>query len=203
MGIDAEMLVRVTPPLEPLAVRRLAYRLAEGFGAERFLIDRAKDRHCLEIVQDYTQDGPDITPAEGEQFIRLNLFGRYYGAGYERGDLPFLLAVAEWLESAIPGSKIFYGGDSSGVCAEPFDGPARDALWRHFIENGHRPYSGFFGRREVALSCAFCGGAQMANVGGGRGVAFHVCGGCDFRLLLSADGSTREADREWRPLKEA
>jgi len=46
--------------------------------------------------------------------------------------------VAEWLERRVPECVVWYGGDSSGICAELFDTPARKKLLEHFAsENGH------------------------------------------------------------------
>src|SRR5690242_12691729 len=169
MGIDAEMFVRTMQPLSEHAVREMAWELAEAFGAERFWIFKRPnyERRALQIIDEWTQDGPTLHPLPGEQFIAVAPATRYYGIGYERGDLPFLIALAEWLEARIPSGSVWYGGDSSGVHAEPFDSGVRRQLFAHFAVHGHRPYDGdprvndgrrdFIGSREIKQPiCAFC-----------------------------------------------
>src|SRR5262245_24008844 len=100
MGIDAEMFVRTSQPLDSHVVRELAWELAEAFGADRFWIfnpaktESGYERRALEIVDKWEQDGDTIYPERGEQFIAVAPATRYYGVGYERGDLPFLVGLA-------------------------------------------------------------------------------------------------------------
>src|SRR5687768_4454456 len=102
MGVDAQMLVRTRTTRSAAEVRRLSVDLAEAFGHGEFWIwedfeneNGTKGRHALEIVPVYTQDGDDIVPEKGEQFIEVHIATRYYGKGYERGDLPLIIAVAQ------------------------------------------------------------------------------------------------------------
>lgn len=210
MGIDAQMLIRTKQPLTSERVRKLAVELHQSFG-ETVLVLRPGDRHfhpegrhCLEIVEEYGQDGESIFPEPGEQLIECHLYGRYYGVEYERGDLPSILMVAQWLEDKIPGAEVWYGGDSSGVLAEPFGPAERAALWRHFLDNAHRPYHGhfgsFFGNEKPPL-CDFCGGEPMVNHGGGQGYSFYACHGCGWHIKVFPNGTIEETDKNFDMFK--
>lgn len=131
-----------------------------------------------------TQDGPTIILGPDEQVVEAHLMSRYYGIGYERGDWPTIRAVAEFLELHIPGCAIWYGGDSSGVCAEPFGPAAREALNRHYLSVGHTPYRSHFGsfRGTPAPHCSFCV-ADMQNSGGGGSEDFWFCEGCGQKTV--------------------
>jgi hypothetical protein len=102
----------------------------------------------------------------------------------ERGNLPDYIAVANWLEVRIPGCSVFYGGDSSGICAEPFDARSRAKYWDHFCRYGHRPYTGAFGSffNAPSMVCGFCK-VNMTNVGGGGGDSYFSCGSCSRRVI--------------------
>lgn len=191
MGVDAQMLVKHRAQYTPDQVLALAVALAEAFGPQTFMIwskeDSSwatEDRHALEIVNEYEQDGDSIIPEAGEQFIEVHLAGRYYGPGYERGNLPDYIAVANWLEARIPGCSIFYGGDSSGICAEPFDAKGRAKYWEHFCRVGHAPYTGAFGsfQNSPRMVCSFCK-TDMANLGGGGGNTYFSCMSCNRRVI--------------------
>lgn len=200
MGIDAEMFVRTKAKITKEQVRDLAYHLGSAFGADRFWIfkDRGEGippRHCLEIVNKYDQDGPTIKPEKGETFIRVHPATRYYGEGYERGDLPFLIMLAEWLERNIPGGEVWYGGDSSGVCAEKFDKRARKRYLDLYCKVGHHPYSGAFdtdhGDGVKAPICKFCW-KKMRRYGWGKNYAPFHCSGCGESVVTRDGGKTFE-----------
>ena len=199
MGVDAQMLVKTRAPLDAKAVRRLSVDLCEAFGHDKFMVwedwkdyetDAVVGRHALEIVGEYGQDGDSIFPEPGETLIEVHFMGRYYGEGYERGDLGLIINVASWLEARIPGARIFYGGDSSGICAEPFDAEARAALWAHFCRVGHRPYRGGFGtfrQSGAVMQCGFCD-EGMIDTGGSRDRTFYYCSGCGKKAIRFTDG---------------
>ena len=138
MGVDACMFVRHKgEPLSDAEVKKISYLMTSTFGHRKFLqyekgeIGDYPERRALRIVEPFvdeydedpelvgkivvTQDGPPIIAEDGEQFLELSLFGRYYGPGYERGDWTFLRSLAEWLERQIEGCEVWYGGDSSGI----------------------------------------------------------------------------------------
>lgn len=201
MGIDAQLLVRNPKPLSPLEVRKMSRDLVAAFGIERFCVIPPgvydeNGSHALEIVDEYVQDGPTLRPANGEQFIIVNVSSRWYGKGYERGDLPVLISIAEWLELRIQGSQIWYGGDSSGVLAKSFDACGRRELFQHFVKVGHDPYSSFFGK-VGSETCAFCADAPMHGCRGGPGGVGYVCDGCGLHRLVTHDGTKTEAYGHW------
>lgn len=198
MGVNAQMLVVTREKQTPAQVRKMAYDICEAFGSDSFWVweDYENDngttgRHALEIIEHYAQDGPAMQPAKGEQYIQVHPATRYYGKGYERGNLPKLIAIAEWLEHRLPGCAVWYGGDSSGICAEPFGKVERDTLWQHFCTVGHRPYSGAFasfidGSLHPPL-CGFCDHA-MTSCGGGGVRVYYYCAGCGKKVIRSATG---------------
>lgn len=205
MGIDAEMFVRTKEAVTDEQVLQWAIDLHEAFGEFVFVIHRdapyafGGDRHCLEIVDAYYQDGPQEDPADGETFIRAHLYTRYYGKNYERGDLPRIIAVARWLEDRIPGAEVWYGGDSSGVPAEPFGQEERDALWAHFVKVGHRPYThaGFIANRGdiAAPTCGLCK-IPMRCYGIGKNYGAFICDGCGWKLTTRDGGKTFEHKKD-------
>lgn len=156
-------------------------------GVLRALNDVEDSRHV------WTQDGPDIIGDPGEQFIRVHLWTRYYGPGYERGDWSIIRATAEFLEAAIPGCEVWYGGDSSGVCAAPLGEAERATMTAYWLSKGHENYRAAFGsfRRSVSESCDFCGGKPMHDCGGGQGETFWHCDGCGLKRV-TGPGTSRD-----------
>lgn len=148
----------------------------------------------------WTQDGTPIIGAEGEQFIRVHFFGRYYGPDYERGNWPIIRATAEFLEMAIPGGAVWYGGDSSGMCAELMDAAAREKMTAHYLSVDHAPYRGAFGRfggSKAAQTCSFCAGFPMYETGGGN-KTFWCCDGCDLkRITVGAKAYDLKKDQDF------
>lgn len=197
MGVDAQMLVKTRRALSENAVHALALDLAEAFGPEKFYLNREADdygdgshypaHHALSIVDKFEQDGDTIFPSPGEQFIEVHTWHRYYGVGYERGDLPTYIGIAEWLERRIPGCAVFYGGDSSGICAEPFDAASRAALMDHFAKVGHKPYRGGWDRERDGPLCDFCR-IQMQRCGWGPEWAAWSCAGCGDKWERRGEG---------------
>ena len=192
MGVDAKMLVKIQHKenwLTQKEVTRLAFELGDRFGADAFF--RYDGRHNVSILDgDYLQDGDEISPGPDEQFLEVHLGGRYYGPGYERGDIVPILAIAEFLEYRTSGS-VFYGGDSSGIYAQPFDAEARRAMKKHFYEHGHSPYYSGFGMFSKdwrpGCVCDLCQ-EPMIDHGGGGNYFFMSCHGCDTRKITTTSG---------------
>ena len=190
-----------TPPL----ARRLRLCLAcEAFGPEHFLVLRPdkwhpNGRRALELIDDlYTQDGPDILPASNERFVLAHLMTRYYGPGYERGDLPFLIALAEWLERKLKPCEVWYGGDSSGVCAEPFGAKERAAMLDHLASANGRDYfrqTGMLSAGESA-ECDFCEAPMNAQLFSNIKTGFE-CAGCGLRTMVHRDGKIESEVGKW------
>ncbi len=166
MGVDAQMFIRTRETITEERLKILSWQICESFGSTWFLVSRPGEwswlpegRRALTLCERYEQDGPDILPEPGESFVEVHLSCRYYGPQYERGPLPIILAIARWLRSHIHG-EVWYGGDSSGFCAEPM---IDDALWGHFAEVGHRPYVGYFNRASIML-CDWCDAPINFNI---------------------------------------
>ncbi len=207
MGIDAEMLVRTNEQVTDKQVRRWAYELGGAFGADAFNRISVEDvkrhglggtRHNLYRVEVYQQDGPTIKPENGETFMRVALFCRFYGIGYERGPIDRILAICRWIEDRIPGATVWYGGDSSGTEARPLTGEYADQLWAHFVQHATRPYYQGFERMmddPFTRMCDFCDEA-MVQFGwrpGDRGAKMR-CSGCGLSESTTDGGKTWKND---------
>lgn len=200
MGIDAEMLVKTRrDDITPDAVRRWAFELAASFGHKSLYVrrpDPGRDagRHCLEVVENYLQDGPAIVAEQGETLIRCHLSTRYYAEHYPRGDLPLILAVARWLRDRIPGAEVWYGGDSSSVLAEPLTDERSAELWAHFVRDGWRAY---WDPASIGGPCCdFCLAPMWHSGGGGDPpTRSYSCDGCGLMVSVGADGKVTERGR--------
>jgi hypothetical protein len=141
----------------------------------------------------YTQDGDDIFAEEGECLLKISLMGRYYGPGYERGDILSYCAIAEWLEQNIPGCEVWYGGDSSGCCAEPFGAEERAAMKAHLFSKNGRDYFNSWDMGEPLgakpPACGLCPGGVYCGSKFGFGASYSAwsCGGCG-KSVESRDG---------------
>jgi hypothetical protein len=198
MGIDAEMFVRSTAKHTEEEVRKIAWEMCAVFGVDNFDVrrDGPYARHALEIVDKYEQDGPTIKPRKGETFIRVFLATRYWGPGYERGNLALILAVAEWLERKFPKGAVWYGGDSSGVCAEPLDKAARSKLMDHAASAHGVDYHVGHGRYPSGETCEFCN-VSMSEYRWGGGSTGYICLGCNLYRLVPTSGPATEAVGRW------
>ncbi len=194
MGIDAQMFIRLQREVSDREVKLLAYELSASFGHDKFMIDRERKwdgDHCIKKIEAYTQDGPIIYPEEGETFLQVRLQSRYYGVDYERGDLPLLIMIAEYLKIKLPDCEIWYGGDSSGVLAELFNKKARWDLFKHFAEVNHSPYKEAFNVVGSGYQmCDFCN-QPMNQSGWGENYEGFNCPGCGYRLEIR-DGERKE-----------
>ena len=83
----------------------------------------------------------DLAHKEGEPgfLLDLNLSRSYYGVGYERGDLPLFIGIAEWLERELPGCEVLYGHDGTGE-GFPFGFGERAKLMAYHDKVGGEPY---------------------------------------------------------------
>jgi hypothetical protein len=191
MGIDAEMFVkRRGQPLTDAELLDASYWLCSTLGAEHFFItdkDSYGDaHHALSAVSVWEQDGPDIQPENGEQFIRVHLWSRYYGPGYERGNWMLLRTTIEWLQRRWPDCEVWYGGDSSGSCVEHMTTERVAEFDKLFFSQGreaythHKGWSAFGGATVVCPTCNH----ETSNTGGGGGESFHYCGGCGAEFIV-------------------
>jgi len=198
MGVNAQMLIRLkNKKLSETDVKRLSYDLCESFGHDGFDIqkedhDYRKKHHALEIINEYEQDGEGILPKNDEQLIEVHLKGRYWGPGYERGPLGEYIIYAEWFERRLPNCEILYGGDSSGVEAEPFDKNKRSEYLDHLAEEGNKPYKGALSTLDATETSAFCDFCEhpMVQYGFGQKYAAYSCHGCGDKIETEDDGKT-------------
>lgn len=128
------------------------------------------------------QDGDPIVAKPSEQFIEVHFWGRYYGPGYERGDWGKYRNVISVLKLSFPDAEIWYGGDSSGMCAELMDDKKMaefDACW---MGPGRTPYvRGFsgIGGAKAKATCPTCQ-TPMFQHGWGGGKTMFACESCDY-----------------------
>ncbi len=81
---------------------------------------------------------PDNLPhAATVLHVRMNT--PYYGPGYERGNWSEIAAVLEFLSHRIPNGRVWYGRDDGDWVSE-VTRASLDELWKHWAENGGRPY---------------------------------------------------------------
>jgi len=207
MGIDARMLVQTMQSVTDEQILDWSWRLAEAFGLGVIYVHRPTENapfewRAIEKIIEYIQDGPTLIPREGETFLLVSLWGRYYGVDYERGDLISYLGVAVWLEENIPGADVWYGGDSCGVCAEPFGAGERMHLMRHFCQVGHTPYYSASSSVDSDLKkkCEWCNKPMLRYGFGDNGnYAMFYCPGCGSSINTRNRGKTwEETERETR-----
>lgn len=198
MGVDAQMLVRVPRPITDAELREWSYRLGSMANHWLFLGSGEKVYHKpLERVSEYMQDGDTLYPRDGETFLTVPLGGRYYGEGYERGDLLAYVGIAEFIEALIPSCTIWYGGDSSGVQAEPFNKARRAELLYHAATVGHDPYNAGWdnlsrGDGFKTPTCPVCDFPIPRHGWGGNGTfASYYCSGCGWQVEHK-NGKTRQ-----------
>lgn len=219
MGIGAKMIVRGVPEIAVSDewLKEMSWRLCQAIGAERFHVEAparlAIDRSGALYPKDglpgrvYVQDGDDIVAVAGECLLQLSLWGRYYGAGYERGDILAYCAIAEWLEANIEGGEVWYGGDSSGVCAKPFGEVERKQLKEHLFSKNGRDYFSRFGAVlggdgcTPPPACGLCprGIYRGQSYGFGRNGMFGAfsCEGCGKSVITEDGGKTWQPPKEW------
>jgi hypothetical protein len=225
MGIDAEILVRNVPrsTVTDEWLKATSWDLCRSIGADKFFISadpkdtrlaiertgtRYRDDESQEPGSVYTQDGEPILAEGDECLLEVNVWTRYYGEDYERGDILTLCAIAEWLEFNIEGCEVWYGGDSSGVLAKPFHARRRMELRRHLYSSHGRDYyndrSTFLMRDacDKPVACSLCPdgkyrGNRCGWGGSGNSVyAAFSCGGCGKVL------ETRDTGKSWAERKE-
>lgn len=184
MGIDARMLLKVNGEYTSQQTLELARHTFECFGDDVLWVDQYGDKdrkHCIIKINKYEQDGDTIFPQNNETFLEVRLWGRYYGKGYERGDLSSYIMLAEFFEHQIPKVEVWYGGDSSGVEVYLFDKATRDDLFFYFCINGHSPYQDYFDHEKDGEVCKLCK-IPMTRYGWGANYRAWYCKGCGTRV---------------------
>lgn len=188
MGVDAQMSVRLVDPISDDELIDASYRLAESCGKDntfwlssdddlkRGEIRRALNRFDKDDCEYY---GRGLVKPNDPHWLRVSLWGRYYGPGYERGYLWNFIAIAEWLERNFPGCTVYYGGDSDSKL-DVFDGPARQALIAHWAQHGGRPYyqNPIWGNKsDLQPTCPLCQ-RTATQYGSGGQFASWTCDAC-------------------------
>jgi hypothetical protein len=190
MGLDARILFTVpTPSPTPEQLLIWGWEISATLGAEKFW--RNETTNCMSVVdQNYYDELPDGA-------IDIAVGTRYYSIGYERGDLLFLVSIAEWVERNIPGATVHYGSDSGPV--SPWTATARAELLEHFYSKEGRAYFEYNSRTGEADSfggmprCARCvpGHKARQNGWGGKFASFY-CPGCKVSKETHDGGITWE-----------
>lgn len=204
MGIDARILIKVpTKPTEE-QLKAWSWAVCDSLGADKFFINREEGQGAFSLSETYNgkepgrfyfQDGPTLEAREGEWFLIAHVCSRFYGEGYERGDILFLSALAEWIEENIPNSEVWYGGDSSGTLAEPFSEKRRLELRKHLYSSEGRDYYSSFGQGVAPQpprdDCKLCiPGRGPSQYGFGSHYAAYLCPGCGKRFITNDGGQT-------------
>lgn len=142
----------------------------------------------------WTQDGPPIIGEPGEQFLQVHIAQRLYHEEYARGYWPTIRSVIEWLMLRFPAGEFWYGGDSSGFCAERVTPERLTALNNYYLATGNRTYQRYFATPvdrvtgQGAPTCPTCK-VMAINCGGGQGQTFWYCDGCGRNVITSKDGA--------------
>jgi len=191
MGVDAVMLVQLRESITDADLLRANYQIAEAMHGRVFFLSSDEDlkRGCeiRRALNRITAETEYIyEPAERDGlWLRVSLWGRYYGPGYERGNLWDYIAVAEWCERVFPAARVFYGGDSGGDGVELFDAPVRTELIAHWASKGGRPYfagedeSGqrWLDKNPLQPTCPLCQ-HKATQYGTGASFASWTCDAC-------------------------
>ena len=209
MGVDACMYMNVPKGLYPDEyLREISYRLASAHP----IVDQRQirwtnketganyshDVRALVRIPKYVQDGPTIVPEEGRELIEVSLGCRFYGEHYERGPIMQILAVAWHLEHCFPKGVIYYGGDSSGMIAEPLTLQYQSRLTKHFFNHGHYPYRSSFHSGHTTEKCPFCEG-PMIRFRSGPDYSGWQCPACKRYREVKANGERTDHNKDPKP----
>lgn len=185
-------------------LKEWSWDLNRAVGASHYYVNPEQGSTSLELTRSYDeppvigkrweQDGEPIEADLDEWFIEVSLATRYYGVGYERGDWPTIIHTAEWLEQNL-NVEVWYGGDSSGDCAELFDKAARDVLVKHALSQSGRDYYNHFESApfKVPAPCSLCiKSRSMTRHGWSANYIAVNCAGCGRSFETRDNGKTWE-----------
>lgn len=189
MGVDARMYIPSNKIYTNDELAWLSYRLGEAIGPDVFMLFDDK-YHALEIETDYI---PDSLP-KCLQVINVNLGGRYYGQGYERGNLWNYIAVAVWIEKNM-GITPYYGGDSSDYL-ELFDASMRAELINHWCKVGGIPYRDRNEHHTNQPICPRCN-VLATQFGYGGNYTAWTCLGCGKNWNWFKETGTIGGKKDW------
>ena len=206
MGVDARILIKITNPeswLNSEQLRRLSAQLTSCIGPDNFFLRPEENRHALSFVLDdtikyaekyggdsvnpnvavWSQDGDDIVAEPNEQFIECHVSHRYYGEDYARGDWKTLSFTLMWCLFNIPNCEVWYGGDSSGICAKHMTAERMNQMTRYYLTSGNDEY---WMNKKGWYKCEFCG-CGIVNSGGGAEVGFYHCSSCNSQWVTNGN----------------
>lgn len=137
MPMHAVLLLRLKEAPAPSTLALLRERFLTEFGLT------SEDFYPGGPLLALSNSATDPAPDDGASWISTNLLRSYYGPGYERGDIDFLVRAAEWFERWMPGCEPWYGPDidaPEGIVA--FDAAERERLLDHSRRAGWRGSEG-------------------------------------------------------------
>lgn len=189
---------------DPGAHKAITDDIGKAPNVRRLAIDRTMTRYREDGDPDpgaaYDPDGDRIFAVGDECLLEVSLGGRYYGEGYERGDILTYCAVAEWIEDNIEGAEVYYGGDSSGVLPERFDADRRLQLRKHLYSKAGRDYfrHDFGSTATTPPACSLCPSDQYrgSQYGYGQAYAAFHCSGCGKTVDTRDGGKTWEKSND-------
>jgi hypothetical protein len=196
MGLNAEMVVGIKKgKLTESQIRDLAYYIAAGFGHRFFWISRGDPMGRQDAIEELEGEAVgrliwEKDQKKYKQFLKVHVWVRYYGEGYERGYLPNIIMIARWLEEGIPNCDVWYG-DDTGSSLELFDRKRQEELFLHFVKHGDAPYRRRFDGGEIAHDCDFCE-KPMIRSGWGAQYAVFYCPGCGLKEETMDGGKSFE-----------
>lgn len=154
------------------------------------------EEHAGKVV--WQQDGEPYVAEKDEQLVRIHVWGRYYDEGYARGNWSFYRTLYAYCRIMYPEATLYYGGDSSGVTAEPLTEERVRQIDEYFFVKAHseyvRGFSNIFTRELKKIpECPVCETAMTSN-GGGQGTSFFYCQSCSYKG--TANNKTGEFTKE-------
>ena len=194
MGVDAEILIKITNPdswLSEDELRQYSSKMTATIGVDSFFLRPGINRHALSFYEEheYYQDGPSIFRQDNEQFIEVHLASRYYGEDYPRGYWPSICFTLLWIKANLRDAEVWYGGDSSGICMELITEERLKQLNNYYLTTGTEEY---WMNEKQSLICDFCQtGVTIAGGGGAQpgrlSRKFVDCGSCGKQWVLRSD----------------
>ncbi len=192
MGVDAEMMFTMAVTPNPKRLREIQYLLMERVGRSIFWTDSYVDKDkkqaqafLVPTTEGDIWDGPSVNLPN---MVRVKLFCRYYGEGYERGPALELCGTMLVLLSQSDVTSVWYGGDSSGVHGENYTRARVHMLLDYYCRSGHEPYRRAFHKdgEGPTPDCSYCTVPMIRNGFGGSYANFY-CSGCGETLKLKGN----------------
>ena len=198
MGVDAIVFAKLPRRVEDVEIVRLRRALCGAFGASKFSIDRSDGIETPPPIGrlDYGKPASNqhiCNRGDDETVVEVNIWMRYYGIGYERGDLPFLLTLCKFLLDWFDGEAVVHYGADCNDEQPPMTEERANELWAHFVRHQCEPYYLNDRPEGIRCFCGFCGGAEMNRHGWGAGYGVFRCWSCGLSKTTKDGGITWEA----------